>query len=332
MLYKALPIDVSKLLVPYAASITLQRAYCLLSTLPTLYVHYLSTICPKMGPSVISAAFAALSLTFVVWAQPDAGSEDHLARDFATLQAFAETITVDEAGIKQNWTTDDVCSFNGSICDMVPAGYKAVVGFDINEYHLGDNLQLTGLLDELTDLQFFHVNSNGFVGTVPDISNLRNLSELDLSVNMLSGLFPASALSLPLIFLDLRFNAFEGPLPPNTFSVPTLQALYLNNNNFSGPLPEADVTDLFSVTLASNQLTGPIPASLANWISLEEIYMGENQLTGTIPEELCGLVNMSYIDVSFNVGMSGTLGPKCSSLLQTDSLNITGTALKAVSS
>lgn len=81
-----------------------------------------------MGSSITAAVFAALSLTSLVWAQTDAGGDDHLARDLATLQAFAATITVDDTGLKANWTGDDVCTFNATKCDIVPAGYKALVG------------------------------------------------------------------------------------------------------------------------------------------------------------------------------------------------------------
>lgn len=103
------------------------------------------------------------------------------------------------------------------------------------------------------------------------------------------------------------------------------------NNKFTGPLPEAVATDIFSFSMSANQFTGPIPESLANWADLEEAYMQENQLTGIIPESLCGLTNMSYINVAFNPDMKGTLGPICTSLLKNDGLNITGTGLKAAS-
>ncbi|EMF08644.1 L domain-like protein [Sphaerulina musiva SO2202] len=245
--------------------------------------------------------------------------------------AFAATITVDDTGLKANWTGDDVCTFNATKCDMVPAGYKALVGLDFNQYGLGEGLQLTGFLDALTDLQFFHANGNDFEGMIPDLSNLQNISEIDLSVNGLSGPFPTEVLDLPLIFLDIRFNEFEGELPAKAFATPTLQALYINNNKFTGPLPEAVATDIFSFSMSANQFTGPIPESLANWADLEEAYMQENQLTGIIPESLCGLTNMSYINVAFNPDMKGTLGPICTSLLKNDGLNITGTGLKAAS-
>lgn len=52
----------------------------------------------------------------------------------------------------------------------------------------------------------FPANGNDFEGMIPDLSNLQNISEIDLSVNGLSGPFPTEVLDLPLIFLDIRFN------------------------------------------------------------------------------------------------------------------------------
>jgi Leucine-rich repeat (LRR) protein len=50
-------------------------------------------------------------------------------------------------------------------------------------------------------------NSNNFTGTIPDLTKLVNLYEIDVSNNQLSGLFPKHVLDVPLLsFLDLRYN------------------------------------------------------------------------------------------------------------------------------
>lgn len=97
----------------------------------------------------------------------------------------------------------------------------------------GDRLTLGGFLDKLTDITYFHANSNGFLGQVPDdLSDLHWLYELDLSNNKLSGPFPPGVLTVVnLTFVDLRFNRFSGPLPAELFEM-DLVVLFLNNNAF----------------------------------------------------------------------------------------------------
>lgn len=119
-----------------------------------------------------------------------------LARDWHVLTDFAESITVDPKGLKANWTAagTDVCKFMGVTCAETPENYTAVAGIDFNGFGLegeqiGD-LEIDGLVNELLDLTFFHANSNGFAGKVPDVSRSKWLYELDLSNNLFSEPFP----------------------------------------------------------------------------------------------------------------------------------------------
>ena len=62
-----------------------------------------------------------------------------------------------------------------------------------------------------------------------------------------------------------------------TGEIPTnLKEKYLSN-----PL-----TNLKTLVLSNNQLTGQIPSALGDLIGLEWLYVGNNQLTGCIPESL----------------------------------------------
>lgn len=108
---------------------------------------------------------------------------------------------------------------------------------------------------------------------------------------------------------------------------PYSQVIFLNDNNFSGAIPEFGNISTLYITLANNKFTGPIPASIANVASLQEILLLGNQLTGNVPEEICALKNLTVLDVSNNSGLSGTLGPNCKVLRESGVLNINGTSL-----
>ncbi|KXT03378.1 hypothetical protein AC578_3987 [Pseudocercospora eumusae] len=284
-----------------------------------------------MPSFTLSSAVLLGWISSTAYAAPPVGlpQGDNLLRDRATLQAFAKTITSDPDGnITKTYGGPNVCDFAGVTCDTTPDGYEAVAGIDYNQYHIGSNLRLTGLLDKLVDLSFLHANTNDFVGTIPDVSNLQYLSEIDLSNNRLNGLFPKKIFAAPLTFLDLRFNSFSGPLPKDLFNDKDMDVLFLNDNKFTGPIPETTTANVTYVTLANNLLTGSIPASLANNVGLKEILLSGNLLTGNVPEALCALP-LDVLDVSGNPQLSGALGPKCKALLKKEVLNITDTALTA---
>lgn len=182
-------------------------------------------------------------------------------------------------------------------------------------------------MSELLDITFFHANSNGFTGSIPDVSRLMCLYEIDLSNNFLSGEFPTTVLDAPLTFLDLRFNKLEGELPKELFTKTDMDVIFLNNNLLSGEIPPTGNISTLYITLANNEFTGKIPADLANNKGLKEILLLGNQLEDNVPEELCAL-DLDVLDVSDNIKLSGKLGPKCKKLVDSGVLNINGTALE----
>lgn len=124
-------------------------------------------------------------------------------------------------------------------------------------------------------------------------------------------------LAAGLSFLDLRFNAFSGEVPTQAFQPSSYQgyavdAIFLNNNQFSGALPAFGAINCTYISLANNQFTGPIPASIANVVGLKEILLLGNSLTGTVPEEICAL-DLDVFDVSDNQ-LDTTLGPNCQAM------------------
>ena len=88
------------------------------------------------------------------------------------------------------------------------------------------------------------------------------------------------------------------------FSLPSLQRIQLNNNQFSGPFCEfrfVPFSVLDTLDLSSNNLEGPIPVSLFDLHHLNILDLSSNKLNGTL--ELCNfqkLGNLTTLGLSHN--------------------------------
>ena len=215
----------------------------------------------------------------------------------------------DPKGCVKNWEGKDlkVCNYTGIACANYPTDKKlAVAGIDFNGCRLNglnNQLPLSGFVEELKELTFFHANSNNFTGDIPkDISKNPYFYELDLSNNKLCGRFPYEVLAAKnLTFLDLRFNNFDGTVPPEVFTL-DVDVLFINNNRFQQNLPSSlGSTPALYLTLANNMFTGPIPRTIgqASETLLEVLFLGNN-LTGCLPSEIGLLKKATVFDVSFN--------------------------------
>ncbi|KAK7264543.1 hypothetical protein RJT34_32152 [Clitoria ternatea] len=124
----------------------------------------------------------------------------------------------------------------------------------------------------------------GFHGTIPPntISRITGLQTLRLRSNFMTGHFPSDFSNLKnLSLLYLQFNNFTGPLPD--FSAwNNLSVVNLSNNNFSGtiPLSLSKLTGLAALNLANNMLSGGVPLSLQRFP--KSAFIGNNISHGTL--------------------------------------------------
>lgn len=277
-----------------------------------------------------------------------------LAEDRAAVLTLKQKITLDPQGITKSWQGSEITeNWKGLYLEKDPAGAVALASIDFNGYNLdGSHLSLDGFLDIVTELALFHANSNHFKGTIPDLSKLQWLYEIDVSNNELSGSFPTTVLQPDLTFLDLRFNKFHGPVPAQVWTRYTgIQAIFLNDNGFSGRLPsDIGASPVNYLSLANNKFSGPLPeeigrmSGLAEFVALNNRFKGtipdaigsmgglsnltvfdvsHNSLTGSLPESLCSLPKLEILDVRYNE-LSGHLGPNCKRLLAKGVLKIDG--------
>ncbi|CAE5960004.1 unnamed protein product [Arabidopsis arenosa] len=147
---------------------------------------------------------------------------------------------------------------------------------------------LTGLdVSRCVTLKFLHVSSNNFSIGIPFLEDCSALQHLDISGNKLPGDFHgtvppffSSCSLLESLVLSSRFQLqqFLRCIFPNLCRNPknTLQEFNLHNNGFS---------NLVSLHLSFNYLSGTIPSSLGSLSKLQDLKLWLNMLEGEIPHE-----------------------------------------------
>jgi hypothetical protein len=88
------------------------------------------------------------------------------------------------------------------------------------------------------------------------------------------------------------FTQFDGGLPTELGSLPSLISLSLSFCTLSGTIPTELGNLSFNMDrlwLYQNLLTGTIPSELAELSRMQYLYLEGNRLSGTVPEGLCFL-------------------------------------------
>ena len=102
-----------------------------------------------------------------------------------------------------------------------------------------------------------------------------------------------------------------------------LESLSLGYNQLSGSIP-AELGSLTNLSLGSNQLS--IPTELGSLTNLESLSLGSNQLSGSIPAELGSLTNLTSLWLYGNQ-LSGGIPTELGSLTNLTSLSLSGNQL-----
>lgn len=144
----------------------------------------------------------------------------------------------------------------------------------------------------------------GLIGSIPEntIGKLDALTILSLRSNYLTGTLPSDIPSIPSIqFLFLQYNNFSGPFPDSLS--PKLVALDISSNSFSGNIPTSVKTlrRLTWLNLQSNSFSGAIPD--IDLPRLKLLNLSNNNLNGSIPHALQTYPRSSFMGNSLLCGL-----------------------------
>lgn len=154
----------------------------------------------------------------------------------------------------------------------------------------------------LTALEYIDFAGNRLTGSLPSFARLTALRGVDLSSNQLSGNLPDDiGASTLLEDMQLRDNLFSGPVPVSLQTSTSLRRLNLNSNDLDSALPDFSAwTNLDSLDLGRNRLSGTIPPSVGKAANLTYLDIGNNKLSGQIPAEIANLTKLQYLILDKN--------------------------------
>lgn len=158
----------------------------------------------------------------------------------------------------------------------------------------------------LSQLTYLDFSFNNFSGSIPSLSKSKNLTQIILSHNNLTGQIDSNQWKYlsSLINLDLRFNLLKGNILSSLFTLPSIQKIQLSNNQFFGKVSEfsnATSRKLDTIDLSNNNVGGELPMSMWDLQGLKYLSLSSNNFSGSFHINLVQrLRNLSHLDLSYN--------------------------------
>ncbi|KAJ4725086.1 Leucine-rich repeat receptor protein kinase [Melia azedarach] len=180
----------------------------------------------------------------------------------------------------------------------------------------------------LQNLDLSSVNLRKAADWLLAINSLRSLKKLKLSncqLHQFSKLTSANFSSLTI--LHLSKNQFEDSVIPSwVFGLHHLVFLDLKWNNFQGPIPNGlgNLTSLRSLDLSENYFNSTIPEWLSRFNVLEKLSFRRNSLHGTISRGLTNLTCIKTLDLSFNEGLEVKISRSFKRLCKLMTISLSG--------
>ncbi|KAF8399385.1 hypothetical protein HHK36_015249 [Tetracentron sinense] len=159
------------------------------------------------------------------------------------------------------------------------------------------------------------------VGNLKNVGNCKNLVQLDLGNNNLSGLIPPPiGYWSYLVQLGLDNNYLSSSIPRAIGNCSNLSTLDLSNITLSGLIPPVidNCSNLTILNLSVNQLSGSMPPEIWRLSHLVELNLEDNNFSGELQQAICEIGSLEH----FAAGNNHFTGPILKSLKACASLII----------
>mmetsp|Transcript_11467 Transcript_11467/g.22658 ORF Transcript_11467/g.22658 Transcript_11467/m.22658 type:complete len:812 (+) Transcript_11467:202-2637(+) len=177
-------------------------------------------------------------------------------------------------------------------------------GDSICEWNNGRNLESGGIfcgksrrVDELK------IVNNNLTGNMPkELNYFSELMTLNLYFNKLTGTIPDLSGLIAIEQIDLDGNELTGTVPESIFNMPNIVNLFLlNNKDLTGTIPEIlDSSKIAAISIFGCSFVGTIPQSLTSVSTLRLLQLKDNAIEGTIPPELFSLPSLETLGLDGN--------------------------------
>ncbi|KAL3753555.1 hypothetical protein ACJRO7_000891 [Eucalyptus globulus] len=197
-------------------------------------------------------------------------------------------------------------SISGRLPDSI-GNLRKLLRLDLSNSRLSGSIPSS--MENLSELTYLDLSFNNLTGSVPSFGASRNLIDIRLSNNAVTGQITSVGWEdlLNLEILDLEDNLLEGEIPPALFALPRLIMIFLSHNRFSGKLIiHLNVSSYGPnvLHLGSNLLQGSIPTSIFNLPGLRDLSLSFNNFSGSMNiDALQGFEDLTDLDLSYS-GMS----------------------------
>ncbi|CAA3016326.1 STRUBBELIG-RECEPTOR FAMILY 3-like isoform X1 [Olea europaea subsp. europaea] len=155
--------------------------------------------------------------------------------------------------------------------------FSSIIQIDLSNNHIGGSIPS----DLPITMRSFFLSGNQLIGSIPyNLSTLDQLTDLSLNNNNLTGAIPDAFKQLKgLINVDLSGNSLSGQLPPSMGILSSLTTLHLQNNQLTGTLDVLQDLPLRALNIENNLFSGPIPEKL---LSIPDFSRGGNPFNTTV--------------------------------------------------
>ncbi|KAL3511199.1 hypothetical protein ACH5RR_030600 [Cinchona calisaya] len=215
------------------------------------------------------------------------------------------------------WEELDLSSnhLTGSIPAWLGSFHLSLLNLSVNSL----SSKIPSTFTNFKDLSELDLHSNKLSGSLNWLFQMGKsftgeLSNVDLSNNRFTGDIEqiGKGRQLEISYLSLSHKFLRGELPTSVGSLGRLLSLDLSYNQLNSVLPESleKASYLTNLNLQKNQFTGKIPQGFLKLKYLEELNLSDNLLSGEIPygEPLIRFPKSSY---SGNKGLCGKPLPPC---------------------
>jgi Leucine-rich repeat (LRR) protein len=175
--------------------------------------------------------------------------------------------------------------------------------------------------------------SNNLSGNLPDeLFKLTLLEQLSFPNNQLEGSLSSIGKLKNLVNLDLGGNSLSGNVPDSIGELKRLEELHLDHNNMSGELPStlSNCTNLMIIDLKSNSFCGELSnVNFSNLPNLKILDLLRNNFNGTIPESIYSCYNLTALRLSSNM-LHGQLSESIGNLKSLTFLSLVNSSISNI--